>query len=324
MTDIKAHLETIRDIDGTGYRRGRERAQALKALVEDVADALLTGRPVPVYTHVEEFFSVNGFAEAVANAIVAQGNSAVDQRYALAQHLEEKGVEHGREAARILREMNTQSAVLPWELPGSHIALPPMPGWHVERTPDGGAKGICESGIQFFLNGQNCGVVERKAVEHTGRRITLDEFDAGWGDSRARLAKARADLAEMKLAEMKADKPIDDFVRDAIAELGTNPETDAITHVLPVGSCWVEVKVERVVIDPLPDFDSVYPDDIQAGDHVEWHDDCSVNRWEVMSVSDWTGTKTGVILQSLHAPLYATQYVKLPLPFDPFILRPRS
>lgn len=73
-----------------------------------------------------------------------------------------------------------------------------------------------------------------------------------------------------------------------------------------------------------PDFDTIDPADISVGDHVEWHDDCGVHRWQVMSVSDWTGTKTGVVLQNLGIPFQATHYATLPLVGDPFILRPRS
>lgn len=142
------------------------------------------------------------------------------------------------------------------------------------------------------------------------------------------IQEARKALHEVKQkagAASEAAKPIDGLVRDAIVELGSNPETDAITHAVPVDGCWVEVKVERIENeDAGPEYDTVSQNDIRVGDIVEWHDDCGARRWEVMSVSDWTGAKAGVILQSLHAPLYATQHVKLPLPGDPFILRPRS
>lgn len=339
MSDVRTHLETIREIDGTGYRRGRERTQALKALAEEVADALLTGRPVPVYNHVEEFFSVNGFAEAVSDAIVAQGKTAVDQRYALAKYVEEKGVEHGREAARILREMNTQSAVLPWEqtpaltddmftgcealggitaLPGSRIELAD----EVDSQP-------------FEKPTPKTVVVMNRLAEAS------DCWDLADGDD---IRTAFASMPEtlrtwtaetVYVSTWAAEVPgLLDQVRARQASF-----PDARLFVMPIEEIRDLLVRQRVdaalraldAVDPLdltdedtgPEYDTVSQDDIQPGDIVEWHNGDSVERWEVINaLSGLVCLRCLTLRSDAFGDIYRTPY--LPLPGDPFILRPRS
>lgn len=338
MTDVQSHLSTIAQIDDNDRNLQRGRDRAIEGLTNKVVNSIMGGQTAPASAQL--LAATEGFVEAFAAELVKRHGQALYDRATLATAAEQSGCEDGAAAARILRGMNAaaspvfwinQSVAKPWDVEpaqGTVMALPAMPGWQVERTPDGGAKGVCESGIQFFVNGQGCGGVDVQSADQLSRRIILDEFDAGWGDSRARLAKARADLAELKVAEMKADKPIDDFVRDAIAELGTNPETDAITHVLPVGSCWVEVKVERVEDeDTGPEYDTVSQNDIRVGDIVEYHWDGKVRRWEVLDVRENLLPGIGpdrARLKLIGEHNSSEISVEFPLLEDPFILRPRA
>ena len=262
MSHITTHLKTIDDIDGTGYRRGRERTQALEAIAEEVADALLTGRPVPVYKDIEGFFHIKGFAEAVAKAIVAQSKTTVDQRYALAKYVEEKGVEHGREAARLLREMNAQSAVLPWET--------------LEPQPAGGP---------FDSVARNDRPVDEVDTYSEGLRREL--------------------LLRMKVRLV----PETD-----VSIISDREGTETITLVSGVDEDE----------DEAQEYDVISQSDISAGDIVEYRDGENVARWEVVSRELKLSERAYEVQLQALGPINAIETVRLPLPFDPKILRPRS
>lgn len=309
FNEIAGHLSEIAKTDNYKNAAAEERSRPLSNLAAIVCDEIQAGLPVPYYEHAQQFLNIEGFTERFAQALVKRHREALADRSALADAVEKDGGEKGAEAARILRAMNAVASPVPQpgldfrfngQAFGVDIKSVSMPGWTVERAPDGGAKGV----------------------------LRFEELDAGWEDSRARLAKARADLAELKVAEMKADNPIDDLVRDAIAELGSNPDTDAITHLLSVDGFQVEVKVERVEEeDAGPAYDTVSQNDIRVGDIVEYHWDGKVRRWEVLDVREHLHPGMGperARLKLIGEHNSSEVSVEFPLLDDPFILRPRS
>lgn len=396
MNDIKSHLDTIREIDGTGYRRRREREQALEEVAGSVAAALLEGRQVPVYCSVEGFFHIKGFEQAVAAQLAVRHETLIEQRAKLADRLEEKGVAYGPEAARILRQMNAAASHVMWmnvpeltdeqrqallrehsQFPsGSVVAVPRAPGWSVEPAPAGGPFDSvarndrpADDDVDHMTEGLASLADARRHIEAA--------------DARQRSERMRVELAETLglspdavqiLPASEPIRPTDEMATynltgevnengivewggcggddegDDLTDLATSIAKNAqhsiecmerdnkiasTTSMFPFNGYWISVKVERAEEfefedddtedeDEGPAYETVSQDNIRPGDYAEYHDGDSVRRWLVLTRNLTAQGAPCVRVQLIDDHIHATEVVELPLPGDPFILRPRS
>jgi hypothetical protein len=107
MTDIQKDLRTIDEINVQKRRLEHDARRAVEAVAERVVDNLFGNGEVGMNLH---FLANNEhFTTTLAGLLTARNQASINERAELAELLEDKGGEHGAEAARILRQMNAIS-----------------------------------------------------------------------------------------------------------------------------------------------------------------------------------------------------------------------
>lgn len=158
----------------------------------------------------------------------------------------------------------------------------------------------------------------------------------------ARQEKARADLLELQVAERRRVRPTSHFV--FAIDRGDEPSRSCLTvfrvtdgH-LEVVASGVDVQAEASPFGPIrdeeiapkapdicggvgrPDYNVIDETEIEPGDVVEYP--IGVQRWDVVCVKCWNGTKRTVGLASSQNGGVGIRVMDLPLPGNARVLRP--